>query len=121
MQERHLKEGTKIFFGPPSNPMPQIMVEAIGQVIAQVPGIVEAYLPQCFIAGDSEARQVLVVAIEPESNIPEIMKDLGTKMSVLLPRGQFIDMLPYTTKTLPESSRHVPCYSKASKKWWKFW
>ena len=102
--------------------MSQTMVEAIGQVIAQVPAIVEAYLPQCFIAGDSPPQQVLVVSVQSESDIPQIMKHLGSKLSVLLPPGQFMDILPFTTKTLPESARHIPCYSmKSSKKWWKFW
>jgi hypothetical protein len=56
VSERTIKAGTKILFGAPANPMAAITSEAISLVIAQVPGIVEARPPQCFIEGDKEAR-----------------------------------------------------------------
>ena len=70
MSERTLKAGTKMFFGAPAKPMPEIMVDAIAQVVAQVPGIQEAHLPQCFIEGDKEARQVVVIGVQNRSEIP---------------------------------------------------
>ena len=85
MSERDLPAGTQMFFGVPAKPMPEIMADAIGQVVAQVPGIREAYLPQCFMQGDAEARQVLVVGVEDPGRIPEIMHELMGKMKLVLP------------------------------------
>ena len=67
MSERTLKAGTSVYWGAPAKPMPEIMSDAISQVVAQVPGIVEAHLPQCFVEGDKEARQVLVVGVQKSS------------------------------------------------------
>jgi hypothetical protein len=61
MSERQVKAGTSIYFGAPAKPMPEMMADAVSQVVAQVPGIVEAHIRQCFIEGDREAQQVLVV------------------------------------------------------------
>ena len=110
MTERQLKAGTTIMFGVPANPMTEIMADAIGQVVAQVSGIHEAYLPQCFIEGDKEARQVLVVGVDKKDNIPRIMETLMGKMKLLLPRDEFIDVIPYPVSSMPEGaqSRKMP-------------
>lgn len=109
MSERELGAGTKLFFGIPANPMPEIMADAIGQVVAQVPGITEAYLPQCHIEGEADARQVLVVGVEDEDNIPGIMQDLIGKMRLVLPARQFIDILPFPTSAMPNGARVAEC------------
>ena len=44
-RERQIRADSLLFFGVPADPMPEIMADAIGQVVAEVPGIVEAYLP----------------------------------------------------------------------------
>ncbi|MDD5262711.1 MAG: enhanced serine sensitivity protein SseB C-terminal domain-containing protein [Methylacidiphilales bacterium] len=84
MSERSLPRGTKMFFGAPAKPIPEVLADALGQVVAQVDGICEAYISQTFIEGDSEARQVLVVGVEKKEKIPEIMNDLMGKMKLLL-------------------------------------
>src|SRR4051812_47730556 len=95
MSERELKKGTKIYWGAPAKPMPEIMADAISQVVAQVPGIVEAHLPQCFIEGDKEARQVLVVGVHSRAEIPQIAQQLMGKLQLLFAPGQFIDVMPF--------------------------
>lgn len=112
-----------MFFGAPAKPMPEIVVDAIGQTVAQVPGIREAYLPQCFIQGDTEARQVLVVGVDNPQRIPEIMEDLMSKMRLVLPAGQFMDILPFPVSALPPGARVAECkvFWTAPKPWWKLW
>ena len=112
-----------MFFGVPSNPMAEIMVDAIGQTVAQVPGICEAYLPQCFIEGDEEARQVLIVGVERKSQIPSVMEDLMGKMALVLPGKVFIDIIPYACADLPEAARVQECriLYRRPKPWWKMW
>jgi hypothetical protein len=122
MTERQLKAGIKMFFGVPAKPMPEIMGDAIAQVVAQVPGIREAYLPQCFIEGDTEARQVLVVGVDKRDSIPEIMQDLMGKMKLLLPEGVFMDIIPYPSSSMPQEAKVKECrIFVAEKSWWKVW
>jgi hypothetical protein len=123
MNERSLPAGTQMFFGVPANPMPEIMADAIGQVVAQVPGIREAYLPQCFIKGDTEARQVLVVGVENAQEIPRIMDELMGKMRLVLPADQFIDIMPFPVSTMPTGARVAQCKicEAKAKPWWKLW
>jgi hypothetical protein len=125
MSERTLSRGTKMFFGAPAKPMAEVTADALGQVVAQVPGICEAYIPQCFIEGDTEARQVLVVGVEKKEKIPEVMQDLMGKMKLLLPPGVFMDILPYASVDLPAAARVAQCHifgsPMKSKPWWRIW
>lgn len=123
MSERVLNKGTKIRFGAPANPMPDVMVDAISQVVAQVPGILEAHLPQCFIEGDKEARQVLIVGVNKRSNIPVIMPTLMGKLQLVFAPGQFIDVMPFEYGAIPHGVRQAACqiFGTTKKPWWKLW
>jgi hypothetical protein len=112
-----------MFFGVPASPMPEIMADAIGQVVAQVPGIHEAYLPQCFIEGDKEARQILVIGIGKKDDIPKIMENLIGKMKLVLPENAFLDIIPYPASSMPQGSRVEKCriFLAPRKPWWKVW
>ena len=123
MTQRSLKTGTKLFFGAPANPMPEKVAKAIGEVVAQVPGIREAYLPQCFIEGDQEARQILVVGVNRRSQIPDILDDLLGKITSVLPEGKTIDVLPFKSSAMPHGARVRECkiYENKIKPWWRFW
>jgi hypothetical protein len=126
MNKRDLPQGTRLFFGAPANPMPEIISNGISQVVAQVPGIDEAHLPQCFIEGDKEARQVLVVGVHRKREIPGIAQQLTAKLQLLLPPGQIIDIFPFQSDSMPSGIREAGCpiFSgvKSSKKpWWKVW
>ena len=112
-----------MYWGAPANPMPEIMSDAIRQVVAQVPGIQEAHLPQCFIAGEEAARQVLVVGVYTKSEIPKIAQELMGKLQLVFPPGQFIDILPYASESLPSEIRQAGCqiFAGEKKAWWKIW
>jgi hypothetical protein len=123
MSERKIPAGTQMIFGVPAKPMPGIMADAIGQVVAQVPGIREAYLPQCYIQGDTEARQVLVVGVDNGREIAKIVDDLMSKMRLVLPENQFIDILPFPVSTMPGGARVAECkiHGSKPKPWWNVW
>lgn len=110
-------------FGVPAKPMSDVMAYAIGRVVAQVPGIREAYIPQCHIEGDTEARQVLVIGIEKRQKIRDIMPDLMSKMELVLPAGVFMDILPYESAKLPKAARVEACriFGSPHRPWWRFW
>lgn len=123
MNVRRFAAGTTLLFGVPANPMPEVMADAIGQVVAQTPGICEAYLPQCYIQGDESARQVLVLGIDEPARIQSIMETLIGKMRLVLPELQFIDIMPFTTSSLPPGARVARCkiFEAHRKPWWRFW
>src|SRR5437867_1961597 len=123
MSERTLKAGTHLFFGAPAKPMPRIMADAISQVVAQVPGISEAYLPQCFIQGDTEARQVLVVGVHRNAEIPRVAEALMGKLQLVFPPGQYIDIMPFPAREVPQEARQAgfQIFKCEEKPWWKFW
>ncbi|MCE9545947.1 MAG: enhanced serine sensitivity protein SseB C-terminal domain-containing protein [Planctomycetia bacterium] len=123
MDERTLKRGTALYFGAPAKPMPEILVDAISQVVSQVSGIVEAHLPQCFIEGDTEARQILVVVVQRRAEISRIAEELMNKLQLALPPGQFIDILPFESGTIMPGIREADCqiYAGEKKAWWKIW
>ena len=123
MSERQIGAGTQLFFGVPANPMPEIIADAIGQVVAQVRGITEAYLPQCFVQGDAEARQILVIGVDTRESIPAIMEELMGKMGLALPEREFIDIIPFPSSSMPVEARVPECkiYGAKPKPWWKMW
>ncbi len=123
MSERILKQGMAMYFGAPARPMPEIMSDAISQVVAQVPGIVEAHLPQCFIEGDKEARQVLVVGVQKSGEIPKIAEALMAKLQLVFAPGQFIDILPFEADAVPDGVRQADrqIFAAQKKAWWKMW
>ena len=112
-----------MFFGAPAKPMPEILADGIAQVVAQVSGIVEAHLPQCFIEGDKEAHQVLVIVVEKRNEIPRIAQELMGKLQLLFPPGQFIDILPFESGAVPTGVRQAGCqiFAVDKKAWWKIW
>jgi hypothetical protein len=123
MSERCLASGTKMFFGVPTHPMDEVMVDAIAQVVAQVPGIREAYMPQCCIEGEGEARQVLVLGVESKERTPAIMEDLMSKMRLLLAPGHYLDIMPFESLSMPVEARVHRCriYGACPKPRWKIW
>jgi hypothetical protein len=123
MDQRQLSRGTKLFFGAPASPMPPERSAAIAEAVAQVAGIVEAHLPQCFIEGDDEARQILVIVVAAKSDIAQIAANLSDLLSAALPDGRFIDILPFRESELPSGVRQAKCkiYPRTQSPWWKIW
>jgi hypothetical protein len=123
MEQRHIPGGTKFYFGAPAQPMHQSRSSAIATVVARVPGIVEAHLPQCFIDGDAEARQVLVVVVSKKTEIARIVGDLNLGLKDVVPGGLFLDILPFAKSKVASGVREAHCkiFPSATKRWWQFW
>ena len=123
MSLRTINAGTKMFFGAPAKPMPHERKESITQAVTGVAGVSEAYLPQCFIEGDSEARQILAVAVEKKEDVPRVADEIMSKLKSVLPDGDFIDILPYPSTSFPAEARVAKCQiiGSTAKPWWKLW
>ena len=114
-------------FGRPAKPMPSQKSEAIAKAISEVDGLLEAYLPQCYITGDAEARQILVIGVGTKEEIPKVAEGIMAGLKGVFSEGDFIDILPYTTLNLPSAIRDTKlCIFRnpalaISRPWWKFW
>ena len=135
MDTNKLSKGTELFFGEPAEPMDELIVDAITQVVNQQPEILEAHLPQCYIEGSNSVSQILVIGVQTAAEIPAVMATLGEKMGLLLGEGNYMDMMPFSVASLPPEARQVtilrlktfPTTSRnlaeppTDKPWWKFW
>jgi hypothetical protein len=125
MSEREINAGTSLYFGAPAKPMPNVTVAAITQVVQRVPGIIEAHLPQCFIEGEKEARQVLVVVVRSSDEISRVGEALMRGLESSLSPGEleFIDIMPFEVTSMPDGVRKAGCqiFSGETRPWWKIW
>lgn len=123
MEQRQISGGTKWYFGAPANPMPPERAAAIAALVARVPGIVEAHVPQCFVEGDSAARQVLAIVVTSKAEIPRIAGELGAGLKAIVPAGQFLDILPFPASAVMPGVREARCqiFPVSAKPWWRVW
>ncbi|MDQ8201830.1 enhanced serine sensitivity protein SseB C-terminal domain-containing protein [Pelagicoccus sp. SDUM812003] len=124
MNERKITAGTQILFGSPAKPIGKVMVDEIRQVINQTEGIHEAYLPQCYILGDEEASQVLVLGLKKSYDVKEVLEESGPKIQMLFGEGRFLDILPFRYGSVPPEAKQVICVEpkeEKEKKWWEIW
>ena len=112
-----------MLFGAPAQPMEVKRSAAIAKAVALVPNIVEAHLPQCYMEGLGEPRQVLVLGVRAKEDIPRIMEQLAPAINRVMPDGEFLDMIPFHTASIPAGVRESGCeILRAPKRpWWKLW
>ena len=123
MGQRRIDKGTKLFFGAPAQPMPASRSVAIRDAVAAVNGVEEAHLPQCFIEGDAQAHQVLVIGVRSKGEIPRIVEELMRSLSHIPMGDQYLDILPFETSSIPQAVRSAGCQivDTTGKPWWKVW
>jgi len=115
--------------GGPANPLDAALVRAIAEAVNSVPGIVEAHLPQCYIAATmSKPAQVLVVVVDTDSGAELMVTRLTEGLAGLTLPDHHLDILPVllNSELLPTVRKAAcrvdahPAVSKQPKKWWKF-
>jgi hypothetical protein len=123
MDQRHIPAGTKLTFGAPTEPMHETRSTIISDVVATVPGLVEAHLPQCLIEGDTAPRQALVVVVRSKADIPNAARQIASGISKTVPSGLFLDILPFFEGSVPAGVRESGCqiFHANTKPWWKIW
>lgn len=109
--------------------MPAERAAAIGALAATAPEVVEAHLPQCYVAGKMPGpAQVLFVVFDAEVS-HAAMERIGAGLPAIVPPGEFLDMWPITLKSdLLETVRGCNCRvytrppdSPPKSPWWRFW
>jgi hypothetical protein len=127
MEAREIGAGTQILIGAPARPMPSAQTAAIAAMLAKVPGVVEAHLPQVYAPGAmSEPAQVLVVVLRPGADMDATLEAINCDLARLLTEDSRLDIFPVASDSgMLKDVRAVGCQilgaAHQAKPWWKFW
>jgi hypothetical protein len=127
MESRELEAGTQILIGAPARPMPSAQSAAIADMLAKVPGVVEAHLPQVYAPGVmNEPAQVLVVVLRPGVDTEATLHAINCDLARLLTEDSHLDIFPVASDSgILRDVRAVGCRilgeAHVEKAWWKFW
>lgn len=127
MESRELEAGTQILIGAPARAMPSAQSAAIADMLAKVPGVVEAHLPQVYAPGAmSEPAQVLVVVLRPGIDMEATLHAINCDLARLLTEDSHLDIFPVASDSgILKDVRAVGCRilgeAQDAKPWWKFW
>ena len=113
-----------MLLGAPSAPMPVERSDAIAALVASLPGVTEAHLPQCFVVGEMDKpAQILAIAFKTKPS-QQALDTLGKGLKNILPSGEHLDVWPLTpTSSMLADVRQANCriYSRPQKRsWWPF-
>ena len=97
--------GKDLLIGPPNDrQLTESVLSQLQRVLANIRGILEAHVPQCYIPDISDAPvQVLVLVLEAKTNPDSVMERLAPQLHAIVPRGLYLDVWP-----LPEAHELVP-------------
>jgi hypothetical protein len=106
-----IPEGAKVLFSRPPRPLPGYLIRCIASLIASVPGVTEAHLPQCFVADVmTEPAQLLVLVLAVEANEREVVTAVEAGLEAFLRAEQHLEIwaMPTTSRML-ETVRKAGC------------
>lgn len=84
--------GTPAYIGPPANPIPQHVSDAIGIALGKFPEIVEAHLPMVYIKGHIDPpAQILVIVVG--ENRPSLQVKITEALKSVLPTNSYMDVM----------------------------
>src|SRR5215218_1140038 len=91
-----IQPGTPIAFGAPAVPMPAGRSDAIARLVASVPEVVEAHLPQVYVPRQmSKPAQVLIVVFS-DAVSHKALERLLTELPNIVPPNDTLDLWPIT-------------------------
>jgi hypothetical protein len=91
--------------------LPGYLIRCIASLIAEVPGVTEAHLPQCFVAEIMMGpAQLLVLVLAAEANEHEVVAAVEAGLKVFMRAEQHLEIwaMPTTSRRL-EAVRKVGC------------
>lgn len=95
MQKIEIPNGTMVLIGAPAKPVSHEILEALGNMVANFPEIIEAHLSQCFAIGLMKApTQVLVLIAESKSNKNDTFRKIMGRLPDILLDGMELDIWP---------------------------
>lgn len=83
--------GTTAYIGPPANPIPKQISDAIGSALGKFLEILEAHLPMVYVQGYIDPpAQVLFVVLE--TNQPSVQPKIAEVLRAVLPTNFHMDI-----------------------------
>jgi hypothetical protein len=106
-----LPPGSKILFGVPAEPLPGRVSAAIFELIATIPGLVEAHLLQyCVPTVMKEPAHVLALVLASKEAVDPALRAMSSFLPRVLPTGAHLDVLPLqTTNSSLSAIRQTNC------------
>jgi hypothetical protein len=105
--------------------MPQTLPESIAEMVRTIPGIREAYLPQCYVKGVVEPPAQILVLVLDDASDQRVLDEVGQGLARRLPQAMHLDVWPLTPGhsllgTVRGTRTHLHCAPPPEKKpWWK--
>ncbi|MDG2207972.1 MAG: hypothetical protein P8K78_08715 [Pirellulales bacterium] len=129
MQPMNIPVGAQIMLGAPAEPMPASQSQAIAHAVAEVEGILEAHLPQCYVAEVMpQPAQILVLVLRSPEDAGKVLREISERLPTCLTEGATLDLWPIEpAHPILGEVRGADCQIYAAdlpascKPWWKFW
>jgi hypothetical protein len=86
--------GSNVFLGRPAKPMEPEIAAAIGTLVASIPEITEAHLPQVFVPGAMEHPAQVLVIVVMDADSSRALETLRPGLGRILPAGRALDVWP---------------------------
>jgi hypothetical protein len=78
---REIPGGLTVHMGKPAKPLAHDLVDKIAGLVAGMPGVLQAWLPQCYIKGVIDPpAQVVILVVGERSLDPAIDAELGRRI-----------------------------------------
>jgi hypothetical protein len=125
MRPLSIPAGTAVLLGRPAQPMAVALSDSIAQMVRSIPGIREAYLPQCFVKGVVEPPAQVLVLVLDTTDQQRVLDSVGEGLTRALPQGVHLDVWPMSDRdsllgTVRGTRMHVHCDPPPERKpWWR--
>jgi hypothetical protein len=85
--------GATVYLGKPAKPVQPKLVDSLRAVIAELPNILEAHLPQCWVKDIlPEAGPILVLVLSGDSDgADDVALQMERRIAAILPPGSHLD------------------------------
>jgi hypothetical protein len=92
--ELTIPKGSAVYIGAPTYPMPESLRRSLSDIVAAVPAVAEAHVPQCFSPASSKAAaQCLVVVLDNgRGDAGQAERLVNDGVAKLFPPGGFLDI-----------------------------
>ena len=94
MNPLRIPAGATVWLGAPAKPMSKSISDAIARLVSAIPGVIEAHLPQCFIAIAMKTPAQVLVLVAESHNFERILGIIGGQLTRILPTGMHLDIWP---------------------------
>lgn len=94
MREMHVPRGSTVYLGAPAVRMEPTIVLALGDLVDETAGVLEAHLPQAYIPTAMSAPAQVLVIVTEDADAQRGLDQIGAGLRRILPEGRHLDVWP---------------------------